>query len=542
MADEDQGGKTWQKKIFVPVLLLLLTVFFLQAFVAMLDESDTFDESMAVTAGYLKIIRDDWRFAQDRPTLLGLITAPLLVASGQKLPTPPADLTNIHSPVVGFNFYYRYGNDHRQIIFLSRLPVLILATLLGLFVGLWAREVFGKIPALFVLALFAFSPNLLAFARIATDDITCTAMMFIATFTFRSFLQQPSRGRIFAAGVCLGVALLSKYTALMLIPVFIALVVMHLLLTPVSEGGGSLREGVGSWMMRVASILAIAMIVVWAGYGFSSDISWYVRGLQKIYYVEEVHTSRYYFYLFGQPLPHAVWYYYLVTYILKTPAAMLILIAFSLLLSVRIKGVAMREALLLILPAGAVLAASTLDQANLGFRRILPAVPFLIVFSGMGIRFLLRLGIPGFATVALLVSGYIIFSLQVWPYHLAYFNKFVGGPAKGLYYLDDSNVDWGQNLPRLKAYLNRQECQGPIYLAYFGNADPRAWGIDYKTWDMSDLDHIRQPIPGTVVMSAHRLARLRLYAVLLGDHQLDWLSRFTPVGRVGHSYLIYNFP
>ncbi|MBW2184760.1 MAG: hypothetical protein JRF49_12990, partial [Deltaproteobacteria bacterium] len=264
--------------------------------------------------------------------------------------------------------------------------------------------------------------------------------------------------------------------------------------------------------------------------------------LQKIYYVEEVHTSRYYFYLFGQPLPHAVWYYYLVTYILKTPAVMLILIAFSLLLSVRIKGVAMREALLLILPAGAVLAASTLDQANLGFRRILPAVPFLIVFSGMGIRFLLRLGIPGFATVALLVSGYIIFSLQVWPYHLAYFNKFVGGPAKGLYYLDDSNVDWGQDLPRLKAYLNHQECPGPIYLAYFGNADPRAWGIDYTTWNMSDLDHIRQPLPGTVVMSAHRLARLRLYSVLLGDHQLDWLSRFKPVGWVGYSYLIYNFP
>lgn len=541
MTDQVQAKKAWRKSIFGPGLVLLLAVFFLQAFVAMLDESDTFDESMAVAAGYLKIVRDDWRFAQDRPTLLALITSPLLLASGQKLPTPPANLTNVHSPDVGFNFYYRCGNNHRQIIFLSRLPVLILATLLGLFVGLWAREVWGEMTALSVLALFAFSPSLLSFARIATDDITCTAMMFIATFVFHKFLHQPSRGRIFAAGVCLGIALLAKYTALILLPVFIMMAVIYPLLTPAPEGKG-LRGNIGNCLLRGTVILIIAAIVVWAGYGFTLDVSWYLHGLRKIYYVEETHTSSYFFYLFGNPLPHAVWYYYLVAYVLKTPVPMLMLLALSLLLLVRIRGVVMREALLLMLPAVAVFAASTLDQANLGFRRILPAVPFLIVFAGMGIRFLLSLRFPGITTATLLVSGYVILSLLAWPHHLAYFNKLVGGPAKGPYYLDDSNVDWGQDLPRLKAYLNRQGIQEPVCLAYFGNADPKAWGIDYYPWEASDLDRIRQPLPGTMVMSAHRLSRLRLYSVLRGDRRLDWLSQFKPVGRVGYSYFIYKFP
>ena len=54
----------------------------------------------------------------------------------------------------------------------------------------------------------------------------------------------------------------------------------------------------------------------------------------------------------------------------------------------------------------------------------------------------------------------------VWilPHYLSYFNEFVGGPAKGYYYLIDSNIDWGQDLIRLHEYLNHQGLKECIYL------------------------------------------------------------------------------
>ena len=44
--------------------------------------------------------------------------------------------------------------------------------------------------------------------------------------------------------------------------------------------------------------------------------------------------------------------------------------------------------------------------------------------------------------------------LRVHPNYLAYFNEAAGGPAQGWRWLVDSNVDWGQELPGLKRYMD----------------------------------------------------------------------------------------
>ena len=43
--------------------------------------------------------------------------------------------------------------------------------------------------------------------------------------------------------------------------------------------------------------------------------------------------------------------------------------------------------------------------------------------------------------------------------------------------LSDSNVDWGQGLVELAAW-SREHAPNGLYLAYFGNAPPAAWGVD----------------------------------------------------------------
>ena len=59
----------------------------------------------------------------------------------------------------------------------------------------------------------------------------------------------------------------------------------------------------------------------------------------------------------------------------------------------------------------------------------------------------------------------------VRPHYLAYFNESVGGPANGYKHLVDSSLDWGQDLPELKAWTNRlpydETRPANFYLAYF---------------------------------------------------------------------------
>ena len=68
-----------------------------------------------------------------------------------------------------------------------------------------------------------------------------------------------------------------------------------------------------------------------------------------------------------------------------------------------------------------------------------------------------------------------------YPNYLAYFNRIAGGPANGYKHLVDSSLDWGQDLPGLKRWLKEHDLDSPgktpVYLAYFGQANPAHYHI-----------------------------------------------------------------
>lgn len=68
-----------------------------------------------------------------------------------------------------------------------------------------------------------------------------------------------------------------------------------------------------------------------------------------------------------------------------------------------------------------------------------------------------------------------------WPHYLAYFNPLHGGPSRAYRHVADSSLDWGQDLPRLCAWIERQRrsgYDGPVYLSYFGMTPPERYGVD----------------------------------------------------------------
>ena len=154
---------------------------------------------------------------------------------------------------------------------------------------------------------------------------------------------------------------------------------------------------------------------------------------------------------------------------------------------------------------------------NIGHRHLLPIYPALIILAG-GAAFWLqplfertrsgeaqnpanrrqqrsaRAGLKGRAglktrphhvfagigTVAMLV-WHVAESATIRPDYLAYFNQLAGGPSQGYRHLADSSLDWGQDLPALKQWLDREGLQQPggsnVYLSYFGTARPEYYGI-----------------------------------------------------------------
>ena len=330
-------------------------------------------------------------------------------------------------------------------------------------------------------------------------------------------------------GLVTGLALLTKYTSLFLGPIYLVLAIV---LWQRGEKGRGERGGLGagSLVRGLAAVGVVSAIVVGAGYNFSFDYSLYLHGIKQIY-----STSRpgYLFYLFGNISNEPWWYYNLA------PVAMLVLIGLATYRFVRdfVRDPNHREAgLFLLVPAVVVLVASFFDKSNIGVRHGLPALPFLFLFAGQTMT--RRPSRAWSWMVFLLVSWLAIEAAFIYPHHLSYFNLAVGGPNRGPHLLDDSNIDWGQDLPALAVWQREHPEARPLQLLYFGNAPPAAYGVEAEIMKQQD---IIKPRPGTYAISAHQLVFFRKLGVQTGL-DLDWLTRYRPIARAGWSIYIYQFP
>ncbi|MEO5959077.1 MAG: hypothetical protein ABIR80_08165, partial [Opitutaceae bacterium] len=122
-------------------------------------------------------------------------------------------------------------------------------------------------------------------------------------------------------------------------------------------------------------------------------------------------------------------------------------------------------------------ATSLASHLNIGHRHILPTYPVLFIVAGAFGAWLewRRPLAAGF--VAAMVVWHAAESWRIRPHYLAYFNPIAGGPAGGWRHLVDSSIDWGQDLPGLRAWLETHAPREKVFLSYFGTGDPVYEGI-----------------------------------------------------------------
>ncbi len=540
--------------------VLLLAALFLQALTQVRAASLTFDEGPHLAVGYTTLRTGDLRLqpVHIHPPLANVVAAlPLLGL--RDLPDPRtidgweiASLSAVTDAVV-----WQYPQP-RRLALAGRLPIVWMTVLLAALVYRWAADLGGRRAGLLALALCAFDPNIIAHGSLVTTDMAVTLWGTAALFFSARLLRRARWGYWLGAGLALGLALASKVSAISLIPVLLLL----WLLTP------GLRWR--SRLLAAAGALALAGLVLWAAYGFElrSLPGWPIpipaaTHLEIYFSLQEHYALGHPAFLWGQNTSLGWWYYFPIAFFLKTPLPTLLLGGAALGYGVyrianypfeirdsncefriRNRQSATRNLQLFPLLLFPLLyAASTpLSSVNIGYRHLLPLLPFLYILTAHLIpSTVYRLPstihrLPLYALLLWLLLG----TARVLPYPLAFFNELAGGPDGGYRYLVDSNLDWGQNLWQLRDWLAARGVER-VYYAHYSPADPQVYGLaadwlppDPRAVPFTPLD----PAPGVYAIGA---------TVLQGVYTPDvntyaWFRSHEPLARLGHALFVYQVP
>ncbi|MFG2958220.1 ArnT family glycosyltransferase [Streptomyces sp. NPDC048291] len=525
-----------RRRWLVPVLAVLLLAQLAAAMVTTaVQQAPTIDEPVYVATATDYLHEHRLRYNTEHPPLGKLvIMAGLAVADPHYDPSYRGDQGQ-----VGRHLLYSSGNDPWRVMLWARLPVIVLTLLFGLVAFAFAREVLGTAAGLLALALYSFSPDVVAHGSLATLDVPSAGFVLTAAWLVWRARRRP-RLYLPLAGAALGASVATKMSALPAIPVLVALAV-------VSVWGA--RPGRALRALAAAAVVAVtAVAVVWLSYlavdprlralsaqpvpavhglrGLLVDLmpfpQAYRDGMRMQFALEDYPWQGY---LFGHLYTGSRWYYLPAALLVKTPLGMLALWAAGALALVAVRRLR-RAAPYLLLPPAVLLASAMTGSRDFGTRYAVFMPMFLAVAGAAVLTVRRRWARPVGGALALFVA---VSSLRAFPFYLPYANEAFGGPAKTHLWLHDSNVDWGQDLGRLADRLKERYPGERIWLVYKGSGVPAYYGIHAA-------DPRKVPpgqVHGVLVVSDSSVAKARG-----GLAELIDTSR--AVDDVGHSITIYR--
>ncbi len=521
-----------QRSRWLPLLLLLFAAL---AFSSALSKSATYDEAPHMMFGWSILAGGTDHAYKQRMPMTALHVLPLYVASrlGVKL-------------------------SFENHLLVARSVTVLLSLVLAVLVFRWSSRLYGRSAGLFALALYVFEPNILAHSRMATNDLLCSLLMFAATAAALEFVRTPSWPRLLGWAVLTGLAQATKQTALLLLPVFgVFLVYIRFFLPAAARPAHEvfIRMPTGRLLGRALVFVGVMLVALHGAYGFKDPVQTvgsyaaYFDQLQQAeakagkginapekepswvddipvplprLYVEAflvgVHFNRTGLghgpvYLLGRLNQKGFAAYFPVILFLKVPLGLLLL------LGIRAAGlrrsffVHPADEFLLTLSAVAVFAFFFLFcSAQIGFRYLLPMMPFLIVLLG-------RLWVDAvesksrlFRSAVFACSAWmVVSSLSFYPHFLSYTTELVPDRKMIYRYMADSNVDWGQNAYYVHDYMQRHDGEN-LFLRPEG------------------------PVAGTVIVNINDLV-----GVNVSPGRYAWLrENFLPKEHIAYSWLVFR--
>jgi hypothetical protein len=549
----------------------LLAVFFLQSFLASRIKSPTFDEPAHIAAGLSYLSTGVFHANPQHPPLMKELSAIGMLLAGIRWPNTPnaADIVARPSGTntsrdwdAGKEIFAAYGID--RVLSAARLPMILTGVFLGLMIYRWGRELLGETAALGALFLYALDPTIIAHSALVTTDVGLAAFTLAFLYALWKHVQAPSLARQLWCGVALGCALGAKYTAVFLLPIGAALLLVGAMRNrrasavpaaapnqqcPCGSGrkykvchgaqpAGGIDEAATAAALKAFGVMClVALFMVELFYGFRASPLQYTAGLLR---VNADHDPNYLAFLAGEAQKRFL-HYFAAAYLLKEPLASIALCIAGAIVLLRRKAAPAGLKPFLFLPPLVLFAVHSLWAENLGIRYIIPVLPFAYLAGGAGLAWLFsRTAQWARVSVVVLCAWVVAEAAGIYPDHLSYFNEsacvlgdpsrigFDGGSRCGPMWMDDSNVDWGQGMKQLKSWLNANANGRPVHIMHFGIVPPETYGIQN-----TPPPSVPTGAPSLYVLSGHYAARLALTE--------NRVRTTRPIAIVGHAFYIYEF-
>ncbi|MDD5651976.1 MAG: glycosyltransferase family 39 protein [Candidatus Moranbacteria bacterium] len=608
--------KYLQKK-YKAIIFIISAVFLTVSLINANNDAATFDEIAHIPAGYSYLTENEIRLNPEHPPLIKNLSAiPLLFMDlnfDTSQPFWTGDLPRKWDEgqwAAGRHLLWEAGNDPDKIIFWSRVPIVLLSLLLGLFIFKWTKEIAGVLAGLLAFTLYSFDPNVLGHNHYVTTDIGVMVFLTFSFYYFIRFIKNPTWKNSVIGGIFLGLLHLAKFSSILTLPVLGLVLVAYPLFKKLKPNKSRLKEWF-IYMGRGITAFIISLVMIWSLYAVNTfntpqdvmaqaiDFNFpaHDENIKNVYTRDILHSLNetsltrplaeygigmgYVFrrvaggngaYFMGEVSDSAFASYFPTVFVLKETIPLLILILLTSIYTIYriISSIKfgykeffeenfksflnwMRTGVTQYVLFGFILLYSYLSitgNLNIGLRHLFPIFPFIYILVAKKVHDFFRethkrkLMLPKYLLTGLII--WILFEpIASYPYYMSYFNQFAGGPKNGYQYVTDSNADWGQDLKRLKWFLEDHPEIDKIRVDYFGGGNPSYYlGEKYIPW----WDSKRPIEKGWYAVSTNFLQG-SIYETRLkedgtprkpDDESWRWVLNHEPEYQIGTSIFIYR--
>lgn len=499
----------------------------------------TWDEPEHLAAGMSLIDTGDYRYDPQHPPLarIAMAIGPYLAGAhshGNPGPSGEEEGRDI-----------LYGQHYDLYLTLARIGMLPFLALLLFSVWAWTRHTYGTPTAILATAGVVTTPVIIGHASVAALDIPMVGTTLFALYLLVRWFDAPSIKKAIAFGLAAGIAAATKLSA---IP-FIGLVAIVWSIawvmnrryshaqqqTSIIEKSINISQAISHAIIAgAAGLCALVLCYGIAFAPFSAAHPVLVPiGVPRLWaslvaltdHNRDGHLS----YFMGELRRNGWWNFYLVAIALKTPLPLLLTslggTAWLIYHSVRERRWTLMASPLALISI--LIFCSAYSHINIGVRHVLILYPLMAIAGAAFVTMLWhRFKRSADRIVIVAILGWQLLNVaQAHPDYLAYFNEIAGAHPER--YLIDSDLDWGQDLRRLKNVVTEKKID-KLAFVYRGTADLAREGLPQAT-----LLWPNQRASGWIAVS--------LLAKATGSETggYDWLKAYQPTMRIGKSIDLY---
>jgi len=469
--------------------------------------------------------------------------------------------------LLGNRLFLEHPSEFQSTIFRGRLIVSVFALLGTVVCFFWGRELSNGLGGLCAAILWGFQPQVLSHGSLITNDVPVAVMMATSAYLFTRWMACRTVPYAIGLGFVFGIALLCKFTSLLLIPLFVIFVILatrkHQWKTTFFQSGlcvivcwlivcipyqfAGVTQSLGDFEFISTTLSQDSgPIRSLTGNRFRGTVLDKVPGIVPAQYLQGLDRQQYDFnrqlssYAWGMNQTGSWWWFYLYSMVVKLPLGTWLAITVGLCVTVQRFNACSLSAGIAATSAICVLYVISMKEGiGQQVRYVLPAYPFLFVLVANTFATTSQVPKHAFAWANVL-RGLVVLgclstlgaALLAAPDWLPFFNQAAGGSLAGYRHLYNDATDWGQSRNDIEIWLRNHPHERPAFIVSDTVARDNLARIEKDENAIVSSDSSTIPEGDCwLIVSQTSLSR---------SSDENWLWHQTPVDSIHAAYLVYK--